>query len=69
MGRAEEKGVGRGQVRLPAVLAEWLQTRAVSNYRSVNAELVDVVLCAKNHAAKAGANDALTRPVAPDGSV
>ena len=69
MGRAEEKGVWRGQVRLPAVLAEWLQTRAVSNYRSVNAELVDVVLRAKNHAAKAGASDGSSMRVAPDGSV
>lgn len=42
-----ESRVWRGQIRMPAPLADWLKTRANGNYRSMNAEIVDLVLRAK----------------------
>jgi hypothetical protein len=33
----------RGAVRMPLPLAQWLQHRADSNFRSLNAELVEMV--------------------------
>lgn len=35
--------VWRGQVRLPMPLFEWVQERAKGNFRSVNAELLEIV--------------------------
>lgn len=43
-------GTWRGQVRIPAPLADWLKARASDRYRSINAEIVDVVLRAKEAA-------------------
>lgn len=37
----------RGQVRLPLPLVDWLKTNALNNYRSMNAELVDLIANAK----------------------
>ena len=37
----------RGQIRLPLPLAEWLQRKADSNYRTLNAEVVEMVRRAK----------------------
>lgn len=40
----------RGQVRIPMPLMEWVQQRAVENFRSVNAELLEIVHEAMKHA-------------------
>ncbi|NDZ11466.1 hypothetical protein C7T35_01530 [Variovorax sp. WS11] len=37
----------RGAIRMPLPLAQWLQARADANYRSLNAELVEMVRRAK----------------------
>ena len=37
----------RGQIRMPLPLAQWLQAKADSNYRTLNAELVEMVRRAK----------------------
>lgn len=37
----------RGQIRMPVPLAEWLKARADSNFRTVNAELVEIARRAK----------------------
>ena len=46
---ANQKGVEvwRGQVRLPAPLAEWVKERAQDSFRSLNAEFVEVIREAK----------------------
>lgn len=36
-------GVHRTQYRIPVPLADWLKSRAEKHFRSVNAELVDIV--------------------------
>lgn len=43
--------VWRGQVRMPLPLAEWLKGRADSNFRSLNAELVEIARRAKEQEA------------------
>lgn len=45
--KTAESRAWRGQIRMPAPLAAWLMARANSNYRSINAEIVDLVLRAK----------------------
>jgi hypothetical protein len=35
--------VWRGQVRLPMPLFEWVRERSEQNFRSVNAELLEIV--------------------------
>lgn len=42
--------VWRGQVRLPAPLIDWVKDRAKDSYRSLNAELVEVIREAKQSA-------------------
>ena len=37
----------RGQIRMPMPLADWLKARAEANFRSVNAELVEIARRAK----------------------
>ena len=43
----------RGQIRLPMPIAEWLQARAANNYRTTNAEIVELLRRAKEHDATA----------------
>ena len=40
----------RGQVRIPMPLMKWVQQRAAENFRSVNAELLEIVHEAMKHA-------------------
>lgn len=51
MTKTNEAGAWRGQIRMPAPLAGWLKARADDRYRSINAEIVDIVLRAKEQAA------------------
>jgi hypothetical protein len=37
----------RGQVRIPEPMMEWMRVRAQSNFRSLNAELVELIREAK----------------------
>ncbi len=43
MASAKLSELWRGQVRLPEPLHQWVKERAESNFRSVNAEFVEVV--------------------------
>ncbi|WP_211260294.1 hypothetical protein [Xenophilus azovorans] len=45
-----QKRYWRGQIRLPAPLAAWLAERAAARYRTINAEIVDLVLRAQEQA-------------------
>lgn len=42
----------RGQIRLPLPLAEWLKDRAGRNFRTLNAELVEIARRAKEDEAR-----------------
>ncbi|BEP34362.1 hypothetical protein GmRootV59_13360 [Variovorax sp. V59] len=48
----------RGQVRIPRPLADWLQAKAEANYRSLNAELVEMARRVKEQEALAQAQGA-----------
>jgi hypothetical protein len=37
----------RGQIRIPRQIADWLQSKADSNFRSLNAEIVETIRRAK----------------------
>ena len=37
----------RGQVRMPTPLAEWVRERGQKNFRSLNAEMVELIRRAK----------------------
>lgn len=43
MANRREVDVWRGQVRIPVPLMDWVEKRANDSYRSLNAELVEVV--------------------------
>ena len=43
MAIAKRVATWRGQVRMPKPLIEWVQKRAKTNFRSVNAEIVEVI--------------------------
>lgn len=47
MANQREVDIWRGQVRMPVPLADWVKERAKESYRSLNAELVEVVREAK----------------------
>jgi len=36
-------GIHRAQYRLPKPMADWLKARAESHFRSMNAELLDII--------------------------
>lgn len=55
MDKKRDAGMWRGQLRLPAPLAEWVKQRAESSYRSLNAELVEMIREAKQAAGKSAA--------------
>ncbi len=42
--------VWRGQVRMPKPIAEWLQGQAQKNFRSINAQIVQLLNEAKTNA-------------------
>lgn len=46
--------VWRGQVRMPKVISDWIQTEAKKNFRSTNAEIVELLKEAKNNAGQKG---------------
>ena len=43
MANRREVELWRGQVRMPVPLMDWVEKRASESYRSLNAELVEVV--------------------------
>lgn len=43
MATAKGIEIWRGQVRMPAPMFDWVKGRAEKNYRSVNAEFVELV--------------------------
>lgn len=45
--------VWRGQIRIPLPLAEWVQERGQENFRSMNAEIVEILRRFKEQEAKA----------------
>lgn len=54
---ATEKGVEvyRSQYRLPKPMADWLKAQATAHYRSVNAELIEIIRDAMERSRSSGA--------------
>ena len=42
----------RGQMRIPRPIADWIQGEAQKNFRSMNAELIELLKAAKDRAEK-----------------
>lgn len=43
----DNKNVWRGQLRMPLELADWVKSRAEQKFKSANAELVEILMKAK----------------------
>ena len=44
--------IWRAQTRIPKVIADWVQDEAQKNFRSMNAEIVELLRQAKDRATK-----------------
>jgi len=49
-------------VRLPADLKEWLESRSIRNFRSLNAELVAILSTIRNGEANGSGSEKLANP-------
>lgn len=48
----DDKKMWRSQVRLPFPMIEWVRRQAANNFRSVNAELAEVIRAAMQRTTK-----------------